>query len=117
MLNSPRILYQDFCHYQLAGGRTPIFEYTAPHNRIVLRYDDEALTLLAIRHMVSGEMMPYDGLKRAGAHWNVPVVESLGRIGPGHPSDATAFVAYTRALEDEEGYVVRASSSSSVRRV
>lgn len=36
-------------------GYTPIFEYTSPKNRIVIRYNTSSLTLLAVRHMITGE--------------------------------------------------------------
>ena len=39
----------------IARGITPIFEFTAPDNRIVVKYDDESLTLLDARYMVTGE--------------------------------------------------------------
>ncbi len=103
VLNSPQHRYVDFCRFQLTGGWTPIFEFTAPHNRIVLRYEEEALTLIGLRHMVSGQLCSYEGLKMTADMHDVPVVESLGRIMAG---SIPAFVAHTRGLKDEEGYVV-----------
>jgi len=38
----------------LTQGITPIFEYTSPTNRIVLKYDQPKLTLLALRENISG---------------------------------------------------------------
>lgn len=38
--------YFDFCSLFLDRGQTPIFEYTAPDNRIVLNYPTPELTLL-----------------------------------------------------------------------
>jgi len=40
---------------------TPIFEYVAPHNQIVLAYDTEALKYLGFRDIQSGIYWPYIG--------------------------------------------------------
>jgi len=47
--------YQNFAKWCISNDLTPIFEYTAPNNRIVLSYDKPMLTLLTVRHMVTGE--------------------------------------------------------------
>ena len=49
--------YMDFSKWCIANDITPIYEYTAPTNRIVLKYDVEQLTLLAARHMITGEYL------------------------------------------------------------
>jgi RNA ligase len=41
---------------------TPIFEYTAPSNRIVLKYDEVKLTLLAVRENITGRYWTYSEL-------------------------------------------------------
>jgi len=38
-------------------GYTPIYEFVSPANRIVLKYDEPRLILLAVRHMVTGEYL------------------------------------------------------------
>lgn len=47
--------YETFCRRVITKGYTPIFEFMHPQKRIVIDYGSPALTLLAIRHMVSGE--------------------------------------------------------------
>lgn len=47
--------YMEFSKWCITNRLTPIFEYTAPDNRIVLYYDEPMLTLLAVRHMETGE--------------------------------------------------------------
>lgn len=37
-----------------SAGYTPIFEWTAPENRVVIPYDNSELTLLALRHRETG---------------------------------------------------------------
>lgn len=51
--------YVDFGHYMADENMTPIYEYTAPDNRIVVTYKEEGLTLLGIRHNITGEVVPY----------------------------------------------------------
>lgn len=41
---------------------TPIFEYTAPDNRIVLKYNEAKLTLLAVRDNITGRYWTYSEL-------------------------------------------------------
>lgn len=49
--------YQDFAKWCIQNDITPIFEYTSPTNRIVLKYNEEKLTLLAARHMITGQYL------------------------------------------------------------
>jgi len=50
--------YLGFSAWCIENGITPIFEYTAPDNRIVIHYDKPMLTLLACRNMITGEYLP-----------------------------------------------------------
>ena len=90
------------CHGLLEGGATPVFEWTAPDNRIVVRYDDSALTLLAIRNTVDGEYWPHSVVAGTG----LPVVRTFD---PLH-TDGHAFAGYARAITGSEGFVVRFAS-------
>ena len=47
--------YQKFAKWCIKQDISPIFEYTAPNNRIVLKYDKPMMTLLAARNMITGE--------------------------------------------------------------
>ncbi len=85
----------------LEAGITPIFEYTAPDNRIVVAYDDTRLTLLAAREMVSGAYLPYAELAKLGQRHGVPVVDNVGRV-----DDHKRFIDEARGLEGIEGYVI-----------
>ena len=90
------------CHGLLAGGATPIFEWTAPDNRIVVRYDESSLTLLAIRNTVDGEYWPHSVVAGTG----LPLVRTFD---PLH-TDGHGFAAYARAIMGFEGFVVRFDS-------
>jgi RNA ligase len=80
-----------------------VFEYIGPDNRIVLRYDEPMLVLLAMRETVSGQFIPFSGLNRWGREYGIPVV-SCRDIGSA--CTAEEFVKYTRELKGEEGFVV-----------
>lgn len=54
--------YYDFCSKIIDEGYTPIFEYTGPDNWIVVRYNEEKLVLLALRHMETGEYLDISGI-------------------------------------------------------
>ena len=45
---------KDMARMIYLAGYTPIFEWTSPENRIVLKYDKPELTLLAVRHRETG---------------------------------------------------------------
>lgn len=86
----------------LMGGATPIFEFTAPDNRIVVSYPASALTMLAVRNTVDG------------AYWDRSAIEGMGLpVVPVYDSTHTsgaAFAAYARAVMGFEGFVVRFES-------
>lgn len=50
--------YNSFCVEVIQRGCTPIFEWMSQQNRIVIDYGKPQLTLLAIRHMITGEYLP-----------------------------------------------------------
>ena len=46
---------KSFVDWSLNNNIVPIFEYVAPHNRIVLRYSEEELILLRLRDNKTGK--------------------------------------------------------------
>lgn len=54
----------EFAELCINGGYTPIFEYTAPKHRIVVNHLEEKLTLLAVRHMITGEYVDLRSLQQ-----------------------------------------------------
>lgn len=90
----------------IEGGVTPIFEFTAPDNRIVVRYEESQLSLLAMRRMRSGEYLDQLRCQGWASDAGVPFVTH-------HPSDwnsGQAFLDYARAVTGREGFVVRFAS-------
>lgn len=49
--------YKDFAKWCVENGLTPLFEWTSPNNQIVLPYENDQLTLLAVRHNITGEYL------------------------------------------------------------
>jgi len=94
--------YHDFADNLLTLGYTPVFEFTSPANRIVINYKETKLTLLCVRDQHTGVYMPYDKLVELANKYDIPVVNAL----PGGIQNMEKFVAETRALQGEEGYVI-----------
>lgn len=92
-------------------GWTPIFEWTAPDNRIVVRYEDSRLTLLAIRHNETGQYMQHGELRLYASEFGVPCVT----VHPSTWPTASEFVDYARAVVGSEGFVVRFSDGTMVK--
>ncbi|MBY5553748.1 hypothetical protein J0664_05945 [Rhizobium leguminosarum] len=90
------------CRTLLYSGYTPIFEWTAPDNRIVIRHDDSQLTLLAIRNTVTGYYTTRDFCDAWAIDMGVALV-------PVHSSASSGidFAAYARTVLGFEGFVVR----------
>lgn len=98
-----RHLTDDICEWCFANlDLTPIFEWTAPDNRIVVPYADSRLTLLAVRETVSGHYLPRYDLEGIALQLGVAAV-------PLHTPRAD-FLAHARAIKGMEGFVVRFSS-------
>lgn len=95
--------YQDFAYHMAMAGRTPIFEWTSPLNRVVLNYQEERLTLLAVRDTIDGRYASRDELRKLAARYNL-------RLAQAHNvTDTTNLIGlrdFIRTIEGEEGVVV-----------
>jgi RNA ligase len=103
-----RPAYYMFMHEMLSEGYTPIFEFIGPDNRILLRYDEPRLVLIAIRHTLTGELMSYNDMVIT-ALGKVDVVENIDMVNDGDArpiKDVDTFVDHAKNLIDAEGYVV-----------
>lgn len=97
--------YVQFFWDALLRGWTPVFEYVGPDNRIVLRYQDRALVLLAMRRTVEGDFMPRKELIDWAAAHEVLLAREAD-LPLRATQDVASFVDHARGLRDEEGYVV-----------
>lgn len=100
---TPRLAYMCRLLLEAAHPATPIFEWTAPDNRIVVRYEESSLTLLAIRRHEDGFYYP----RAVAADWATDLgVPLVTHHDPRH-TKAEDFLAYARAIQGAEGFVVR----------
>lgn len=97
--------YFRFMDDMMHQGCTPIFEYIGPKNRIVLRYDDPQLVLLAVRGNYHGTYKSYYHMVRQAAEYGVPVVSSGSEVYD-TVGDIHTFLTHARELKDKEGYVI-----------
>jgi len=92
----------DTCKWLLEEEWTPIFEWTSPNNRIVLRYDTAQLTLLAIRNTINGHYLSMLDLFDEGENMGVSIVTHVSSRW----KTPDEFLSYTKALTDKEGFVI-----------
>ena len=104
--------YARFCNKVLTTyNSTPIFEYTGPDNRIVIKYDEPQLTLLDIRNTVTGEYWSKTELTHLASMYELPVVE-----GYNTPLvNIDDLLRIVKDLRDKEGVVVRFDNGFKVK--
>ena len=86
----------------LERGMTPIFEWTAPDNQIVVKYDESKLTLLHMRDNETGRYINRMAAKTWAEAMAVDMVEAVPNA-----TNRYQFIKDARSLENEEGYIVR----------
>ena len=95
--------YTDFAEQCLAENVTPIFEWCSRQQRIVVDYTQDQLVLIAMRHNITGEYLPYDVLTYNGSYWHIPVVQTYA----GTTENMEHLISETRAMADAEGWIIR----------
>ena len=75
--------YGDLCNWCVENDCTATFEWTSPIARIVVGYSHDDLSLLHVRHNVTGEYFTYTEVHHLANLFNVPIVEdaSIDDIG------------------------------------
>lgn len=89
----------------MIDGFTPIFEYVAPTNKIVVEYAEAKLILTAVRETVSGE---YRSLRQ----WDAPF-ELVRTDSDVHDFDA--YLAFKRGETNREGDIIRFADGHMVK--
>lgn len=106
---SDRLL--DVCRELLVlRGITPIFEFTAPDNRIVVKYPRSELTLLTMRDTITGQYATRAQVVGAAEAMGVSAVREWARPGSG-----AELIEAVRALKDAEGVVIRFANGQWVK--
>lgn len=88
---------------------TVIMEYTAPDNRIVVGYDEPALTVLAIRDNHTGAYIPLDTYAEHEAS------EFFVRDITREVEDVNSFVESIKDLQGLEGYIIKLKTGQRVK--
>jgi RNA ligase len=91
------------CRAMLGDGVTPIFEYTGPKNRIIIRYAAAELTLLAARRTYEGTYQDRWTLANDAQYLGVPLVAEIASEW----QDAAIFLDFVRVIQGKEGFVLR----------
>lgn len=94
----------DWLEDVMMTGATPIFEYVAPTNKIVIDYTEPKLVLLAMRNNVSGNyFMP---------HWApFEVVPQYGSVDGG----LSEYIARAREMQGREGDIIRFANGHMIK--
>ncbi|EFC41021.1 hypothetical protein NAEGRDRAFT_80833 [Naegleria gruberi] len=103
--------FLEFCKYCLDQGWSCSFEYTGPQNIVVIKYLEEKLTLLAIRHTESGEYLTYQEMKDIldkNPNWQKAVnLVSLWKDFPQGTEEPQKLLSEIYEQKGLEGYVIR----------
>jgi RNA ligase len=87
----------------IGAGYTPIFEWCSRQQRIVIDYPEDRLVLIAVRHVLTGEYLTYQQMQELAGEYDLDLV----RAYTGTVENMQQLVNETRALEDQEGWVIR----------
>ncbi len=98
--------YEGFAKAETARGRTPIFEFMADANRIVVAQPEPQLVLTAVRDIHTGAYATLDDMRGLGDQFGVPVVG----VFQAPRGDLGALLEAVRTLKNAEGCVVRFDS-------
>ncbi len=69
------------CRNMLHLGVTPIFEWTAPDNRIILPYEESKLTVLALRDMIEGTYLDQTEVSMFADAARLPMIATMHSCG------------------------------------
>lgn len=94
---------------ELVRGHTYICEWTAPDNRVVLKYDKPELSLLAVRDNATGDEIDFDS--------DYATACGFGYAMPWRFADLASLVAARSEMRDVEGWVLRWRNGTDVERV
>lgn len=99
----------NFCN-ELVDDFTPIFEFTSPTNKIVLNYSKTALTLLHIRHIITGAYISLEDpeVSRLLKKYNIEICEkiNLEKNEDGSIDPKKLLNILKNDLKNKEGFVI-----------
>ncbi len=101
--------YLEFAEDAFILGFTPTFEYTSPSNRIVLSYQQEEMTLLHVRNMVTGEYMSQFQLETLCDLYGMTLVDSFT------VQNISEFLSKAKDTSGIEGWVIQFEDGEMVK--
>lgn len=87
-----------FVDWTLDNDLTAVFEYVAPHNKIVLNYAKEDLILLRLRDNLTGELLDLNDYASIIGDLNVAKAENEFTLDQ--------LIELAQSVEDKEGWIV-----------
>jgi len=103
--------YLEFANGCISQHMTPIFELCTDKQRIVVKHDQPSLTLIAIRHNVTGGYAPYEMHKLFLEYHNIPYIKGIFHAS----MEMEDFYHYVKKESGFEGYVLRYDSGHMVK--
>lgn len=105
--DSPDLLR--FLEYTYNNNIQPLFEYTAPNNRIVLLYEKESLVVLGLRNKENGNFLTQEEMTNICSKFSIPYVD----FETGKTLDD--LVEESKEVKNKEGWVVRFKDGSQIK--
>lgn len=103
--------YYDFTRYCALANLTPIFEFTSPNHRIVLRYSQDNMTLLHVRDNFTGVYLMPEELAQLASKYDIPVNSPVH----GRELDLPELLKSLNTVEGIEGYVIQFENGEMVK--
>lgn len=103
--------YYDFTRYCALANMTPIFEFTSPNHRIVLRYAQDNMTLLHVRDNFTGVYLMPEEVAQLASKYDIPVNKPVY----GRELDLPELLKSLNTVEGIEGYVIQFENGEMVK--
>lgn len=100
-------VYQSFHAWCLTANVTPVYEWTAPDNRVVVMYDTASLVLLHVRDNITGKYFSSDEIKQVAM--GIPMVEEVNDF------EIQKYLQLTKTIEGIEGWVIQFANGDMVK--
>ena len=108
---------KDFMIEMVQSGKTPIFEWISPSERIVIKYGYRRLRLLHVRDNVTGQYMPFNELVDIAGNRDFRLVKPVDEFNINGKFDISAMLsaASNDETKDKEGWVVQFENGDMVK--
>ncbi|ELR12940.1 uncharacterized protein ACA1_096000 [Acanthamoeba castellanii str. Neff] len=104
------IPYLEYSARWVDKGYSPIYEWCSQKSRVVLDYPEDTLTLISVRHVHTGDYVPFFEMQKHARHHGIPVVtcRTAEEVGVG---SITEFEQFQKTIREKniglEGFVIR----------